>query len=152
VGNDCILCLSLYALMVPSYPPPPPPPPPIGHQPRSPPCTPFTQPRVPSSPSPCFRVSFTLIHTSTQCCWSQCLCGALANRCLQTDHSEGIRGPYVWMSHGPAVLSHTAELDGGVSVRRTRWTSFFFKHKKKKNIYCSDVDKKWREEMQLNII
>lgn len=76
---------------------------------------PCSQPRVPHWPSP--LVSSTLTHTSTQCCWSQCLsvCSTW-QQMLQTDQAEGIRTiclDETWSSS----VSHTAELGGKVSAR-----------------------------------
>ena len=80
----------------------PPPPHPSGHQPCYLP-VPLHPTHAPHRPS--LLVSFTLTHTSTQCCWSQCLSVCCTwQQMLQTDPSEGIRGPYVWMSHGPPAF------------------------------------------------
>lgn len=73
MGNDCILCLTLYALLLPSYPPSYP----DGHQPvpslylLHPPCVP---------PWPACHLHY---HTCTQGCWSQSPPSALGNRCCR---------------------------------------------------------------------
>lgn len=89
-----------YALLVPSYPPPYP----SSHQPRSLPVP--LHPTLVAPPHWLYLlVSFTLTHTSTQCCWSQCLSVWYTwQQMLQTDQAEGIREPYVWIRHGPPAF------------------------------------------------
>lgn len=82
--------------------------------PRTPHLTPAATSPIPSlhplrqlwaPPWPTLLVSSTLTHTSTQCCWSQCLSAwSTWQQMLQTDQEQGIRGPYVWMRHGPPAF------------------------------------------------
>lgn len=93
MGNDCILCLSLYALLVPSYPPPYP----SSHQPLSLP-TPL-QPTLGSHRAFSSRVTYINTYVYTMLLVTVSVCEELL-AADAADRSGGIRGPYVWMRHG----------------------------------------------------
>lgn len=100
MGNDCILCLSLYALLVPSYPPPYP----SSHQPLplpvAPPLPPFSQPWV--------ALSSRVIHTNPNVRTMLPVTVSVCEELLATDAAdrsgrENQGEPYVWMRHGSSA-------------------------------------------------
>lgn len=112
MGNDCILCLSLYALLVPSYPPPYP----SGHQPHS-----LPVPLQPTLGAP-LASSSSVIYTNTHIYTMLLVTVSVSVVHLAADAADrSVRGNQkticldeTWSS----CLSHTVELDGGVSRRQ----------------------------------